>query len=428
MLGTAPPPEGIEEAPAPGMTREMRAAMTAAAVKAAKAIRYTGAGTVEFIADASEGLRADRFWFMEMNTRLQVEHPVTEMITGLDLVEWQLRVAAGEALPRSQNQIAVNGHAFEARLYAEDPARDFLPATGRLHHIRFPQLPPQRASLRVDSGVRAGDEISPYYDPLIAKLIVHAAERDAALTALAGALRATEIAGATTNLAFLIALAEDPDFAAGKVDTGLIARRHERLVARNPATGRVLATAALLAFGARACGDSRDPWSTLQGYAHFHPLTQQVRFSTEGAEIEASVRARADGLFDVELAPDGERFTLPAPAAAGRGEGSAGIARWPGHITLFADGRAHDFTVADPLARAAVAAAPGGALRAPMPGFVKLVRVAAGESVGKGQPLLVLEAMKMEHTILAPADGVIAEIVTQGAQVSDGTVLVRFAD
>ena len=159
--------------------------MTDAAVKAAKAIGYAGAGTVEFIADASEGLRADRFWFMEMNTRLQVEHPVTEMITGLDLVEWQLRVAAGEPLPRSQDEIALNGHAFEARLYAEDPARGFLPATGTLHHLRFPQLPPQRASLRVDTGVRAGDAISPYYDPMIAKLIVHAAERDAALAALA---------------------------------------------------------------------------------------------------------------------------------------------------------------------------------------------------------------------------------------------------
>jgi 3-methylcrotonyl-CoA carboxylase alpha subunit len=202
----------IEEAPAPGMTKAMRAAMTEAAVKAAQAIDYSGAGTIEFIVDASEGLRPDRFWFMEMNTRLQVEHPVTEMVTGIDLVEWQIRVAAGEKLPKKQEDIRLSGHAFEARLYAEDPARGFLPATGTLHHLRFPEAIPD-ASLRVETGVRQGDAISPYYDPMIAKLVVHSQDRTAALSALSAALSETKIAGSTVNTAFLAALAADESFA-----------------------------------------------------------------------------------------------------------------------------------------------------------------------------------------------------------------------
>src|SRR5690606_31577888 len=194
----------IEEAPAPGMTAEMRAAMTDAAVKAAQAISYTGAGTIEFIVDASQGLQPDRFWFMEMNTRLQVEHPVTEMVTGVDLVEWQLRVAAGERLPKLQDDITLNGHAFEARLYAEDATRDFLPAIGTLHHLRFPA---ETETLRIETGVREGDAVSPFYDPMIAKLVVHGEDRASALKALSDALARTEIAGSVVNTAFLAALA-----------------------------------------------------------------------------------------------------------------------------------------------------------------------------------------------------------------------------
>ncbi|MEO7939866.1 MAG: biotin carboxylase N-terminal domain-containing protein, partial [Burkholderiaceae bacterium] len=201
----------IEEAPAPGMTPALRQAMTDAAVKAAKAINYSGAGTIEFIVDASQGLKADRFWFMEMNTRLQVEHPVTEMVTGTDLVEWQLRVASGEKLPKTQDEIALSGHAFEARIYAEDAGRGFLPATGTLHHLKFPDTAPAAATMRIETGVRAGDAISPFYDPMIAKLVVHGKDRQAALSALGTALCQTEIAGSIVNTAFLAALAADAD-------------------------------------------------------------------------------------------------------------------------------------------------------------------------------------------------------------------------
>ncbi len=420
----------IEEAPAPGMTNEMRAAMTAAAVKAAKAIRYAGAGTVEFIVDASEGLRADRFWFMEMNTRLQVEHPVTEMVTGVDLVEWQIRVAAGEALPRLQNQIALDGHAFEARIYAEDPAKGFLPATGTLHHLRFPEAAPRDAELRVETGVRAGDAISPFYDPMIAKLVVHAGDRTQALTALQSALSSTEIAGSVTNIAFLAALAADPDFAAGAVDTGLIGRKQEVLVAGDPPGDDVLAMAALLASGAQPAAAGRDPWDSVAGYAHFHPLMRRTRFQSGGAELSAQVAPRPDGRFEVTLLPDGPTSVVAVPGGTLEpgGQDGIGVARWPGHVTLFSRGHAYDFAIPDPLAQAAEAAGGSATMRAPMPGLVKLVRAAAGDPVTRGQPLMVLEAMKMEHTIAAPQDGVVAEIVGEGAQVSDGTVLVRFAE
>ena len=272
----------IEEAPAPGMTREMRAAMTAAAVKAAKAIKYSGAGTIEFIVDASDGLKADRFWFMEMNTRLQVEHPVSEMVTGIDLVEWQLRVAAGEALPKAQNQIALDGHAFEARIYAEDPAKGFLPATGTLHHLKFP---PQDADLRVETGVRAGDAISPFYDPMIAKLVVHADSRTAALQALDTALAATEIAGSVTNIAFLAALARDADFAAGDVDTGLIGRKQDALVQVPPPGAEAVAAAAREAAGI----------ASPAGYRRSMGVFARLRaFPRHAAAHPAEIRRRGD--------------------------------------------------------------------------------------------------------------------------------------
>ncbi len=233
----------IEEAPAPGMTAEMRAAMGKAAVRAAEAIGYSGAGTIEFIVDASDGLRADRFWFMEMNTRLQVEHPVTEAITGVDLVEWQLRVASGEPLPAAQDDLTITGHAFEARLYAEDVPAGFLPATGTLHHLAFP------ATARAETGVRKGDTISPWYDPMIAKVIVHGPTRAVALQQLSAALAGTEVAGTVTNLGFLGALARHKGFAAGDVDTGLIARDLEALVAVPDCPAAVKALAALAAAG-----------------------------------------------------------------------------------------------------------------------------------------------------------------------------------
>lgn len=416
----------IEEAPAPGMTDEMRAAMTEAAVKAAKAIGYSGAGTIEFIVDASEGLRPDRFWFMEMNTRLQVEHPVTEMVTGIDLVEWQLRVAAGEKLPKSQDEIRLSGHAFEARLYAEDASRGFLPATGTLHHLAFPARAPEGAAIRIETGVRQGDQISPYYDPMIAKLVVHGKDRLAALAALSAALAETGVAGSTVNTAFLAALATDPDFAAGDVDTGLIGRKQDQLTVLPRPNDRVVGIAAAIAAGAsEQQAPSKDPWSSIAGYAHFHPAWRRVKVQRDGGAVQARVLARGGGRYAVQL-DDETRLELSA-GTGGLFDGHP-VARWPGHVTVFDGPVAHTFVVPDPLARADEAAAGGDSLRAPMPGLVKIVRAATGDRVEKGQALLVLEAMKMEHTIAAPHDGTIASIVVEGAQVSDGTVLVTFAE
>ncbi|MEZ5782007.1 MAG: acetyl/propionyl/methylcrotonyl-CoA carboxylase subunit alpha [Rhizobiaceae bacterium] len=408
----------IEEAPAPGMTAEMRDAMTQAAVRAAKAIGYSGAGTIEFIVDASDGLRPDRFWFMEMNTRLQVEHPVTEMITGIDLVEWQLRIAAGEPLPRQQDAISVDGHAFEARLYAEDAAKGFLPAVGTLHHLQFPESSASGTTLRVETGVRAGDTISPFYDPMIAKLVVHGADRASALEGLKEALRATEIAGSVTNIAFLDALASDPDFADGDVDTGLIGRKQDRLTTAATPTANTIADALIAASEIGTGIASDDPWSTLGSYAHFHACGRAVRILSGEDTYEGRVLRGADGSISVS----GESFS---PVKRGQ-DNHMRFARWPDHVTVFENGRAFTFNVPDPLAVAEDSAA--GSMRAPMPGLVKLVRALAGDKVTKGQPLLVLEAMKMEHTIAAPHDGTIAEIASEGSQVSEGAVLARFSE
>ncbi|RUX93271.1 acetyl/propionyl/methylcrotonyl-CoA carboxylase subunit alpha [Mesorhizobium sp. M7D.F.Ca.US.004.01.2.1] len=412
----------IEEAPAPGMTEALRKAMTEAAVKAAKAINYSGAGTIEFIVDASQGLKADRFWFMEMNTRLQVEHPVTEMVTGTDLVEWQLRIASGEKLPKMQSEIALAGHAFEARIYAEDAAKGFLPATGTLHHLKFPDATPEGATMRIETGVRAGDAISPYYDPMIAKLVVHAKDRQAALDALGAALSRTEIAGSTVNTAFLAALAADPDFAAGDVDTSLIARHQTALTEIAPPTGETIAAAAVAASGAGAAPPSNDPWSSIAGYAHFHSVARRTRLKFGEDDIAAKVSVRPDGRFQVALDKPYDDTNSHDFRAAPR------LACWPGHITVFEGAVGYTFAVPDPLARADDAAAGAGSLRAPMPGLVKLVRAAMvcsifiASRISSGWPLITASP------IAAPHDGVIAEIATEGAQVTDGTVLVRFVE
>ncbi len=411
----------IEEAPAPGMTDEMRAAMTDAAVKAAQAIAYSGAGTIEFIVDASDGLRPDRFWFMEMNTRLQVEHPVTEMITGVDLVEWQLRVASGEKLPKTQDEITLTGHAFEARIYAEDASRGFLPATGTLHHLAFPE--PDGKTIRVETGVREGDAISPFYDPMIAKLVVHGSDRKSALAKLGEALEETEIAGSVVNTGFLAALAADPDFASGDVDTGLIDCRQDALVATPAPSPRAAAFAALAASGAIDDAMDDGPWATLSGYAHFSPVEREIKFGRGGETLTASISASPGQRYSVRIGDEAQLVDLGGDAAS-----RPRLARWPGHVTVFEGAVAHVFSAPDPLDAGTDDAAGGDNLRAPMPGLVKLVRAEAGQSVTKGQALLVLEAMKMEHTISAPHDGEIAEIVAEGAQVTDGTVLVRYAE
>ncbi|MEM7731835.1 MAG: acetyl/propionyl/methylcrotonyl-CoA carboxylase subunit alpha [Pseudomonadota bacterium] len=406
----------IEEAPAPGMTPQMRGAMGQAAVRAAEAIGYAGAGTVEFIVDSADGLREDGFFFMEMNTRLQVEHPVTEAITGVDLVEWQLRVASGEGLPVAQDEMTVTGHAFEARLYAEDVPKGFLPATGRIDHLKFPQ------GLRADTGVRSGDEISPYYDPMIAKLVSHGPTRAAALRQLSDGLRRCEVAGTVTNLAFLGALAEHEGFAAGDVDTGLIARDLDGLVQENAPEPEDIALAFLAADGLLEA----EGFET--GFALWQPLSRPVRLRHGAEEISGRVRSLSADAHDVEIGD----ATVEARRVDGfwwiGGQRAAEVAVTPENVTVFA-AYGMQFDRIDPLARQADVEAGAHLIEAPMPGLVKWIGAEAGQTVEKGQRLAVLEAMKMEHALLAASDGIVAEVlVAEGAQVSAGAALVRLEE
>ena len=422
----------IEEAPAPGMTAEMRNAMGTAAVKAAQAVGYRGAGTVEFIVDASEGLRADRFYFMEMNTRLQVEHPVTEAITGHDLVEWQLRVAAGEPFTLKQEQLTIRGHAFEARIYAEDAERNFAPAIGRLAHL---ELPVDLA--RVDTGVRAGDEITPYYDPMIAKVIVHGRDRPTALAKLSRALEATRAAGSTTNIAFLATLARHPAFAAGDVDTGLIERDYAALTAVTRPDAEVVALAVLASCGllrASAAGDA-DPWVSLTAWRQWGPAELHSALVHGDARIDATIAAGPAGdrvvtstAGTVALKIDGVHGARVRYVVNGHIR-DADVVRYGVEITVYRAGEAFTFAVPDALEAIEDAATGEDRVVAPMPGLVKLVLARAGAKVAKGEPLVVLEAMKMEHTLTAPRDGSIAEVmVASGDLVQDGMVLVRLAE
>ena len=402
----------IEEAPAPGMTAQMRQAMGEAAVTAAKAIGYAGAGTVEFIVDGSDGLHPDRFWFMEMNTRLQVEHPVTEAITGVDLVAWQLRVAAGAPLPVQQDDLQINGHAFEARIYAEDVPAGFLPATGPLRHLRFPE------GVRLDSGVRQGDEISPWYDPMIAKLIVHGPDRETALRKLSQALAETQIAGTTTNRDFLYALAVQPDFARGDVDTGLIARKLDTLTQVAPLAPAEMAAAVLVATGLQ------DAPAQMRGFALWQPVLQSVQLQEGDADY--TVRYACAGPDEITLQWGDHNCTV---TRAG-GQWWIGGLRLPTAVqhgqTVTVFGPAcRQITVVDPLARAGSEAS-ADAVMAPMPGLVQTVAVADGDQVAQGDRLAVLEAMKMEHVLRAPRDGIVQTVaVTAGAQVTAGALIVQ---
>jgi 3-methylcrotonyl-CoA carboxylase alpha subunit len=405
----------IEEAPAPGMTPEMRAAMGQAAVRAAEAIGYAGAGTVEFIVDGSRGLRPDGFWFMEMNTRLQVEHPVTEAITGIDLVEWQLRVAAGEPLPARQEDLSITGHAFEARLYAEDVPAGFLPATGRLGHLSFP------ADARIDTGVRPGDAISPWYDPMIAKVIAHGPTRATALARLRAALAGTQVEGTTTNLAFLHALASHEGFAAGQVDTGLIARDLPALTAQPDPSPAEIAVAAVAAL---------EPDSgPLSGFTLWAPLEWTVTLLHGTTRTLARVATIAPGRFEVAL--DGARHSVTRDPAGWAVDGRrlpAVPRRAAGAVHLHG-ARRFRFDLPDPLAVDAAAGPGADIVTAPMPGLVKAVFVAPGQAVAKGDRLAILEAMKMEHTLAAGRDGQVAEVLAApGAQVEAGAALIRLAD
>ncbi len=387
----------IEEAPAPGMPEKMRAAMGEAAVKAARAVGYAGAGTVEFIADASDGLKADRFWFMEMNTRLQVEHPVTESITGLDLVEWQLRVAAGERLPKTQKDLSISGHAIEVRLYAEDPQNDFLPSPGKLERLKF------ASGVRVDSGVREGDTVTTAYDSMIAKVIAHDATREGAAAKLSAALGETEIAGVRTNNAFLIRSLRHPDFVAGDVDTGFIGRHHEALIPpKVEPPAEILADAAwFVVHGEVPPAATQDPWNARDGFR----LAGRARPSVEFVIGEARRR------IDVPDVPGGARVVRLAN----------------GDVAVMAHGETFALRLYDPLASGDAAGAASDRISAPMPGKVTQVLVKAGDKVTRGQPLAVLEAMKMEHTLSAPADAEVESVdAAAGDQVVDGAVIVRF--
>ena len=419
----------IEEAPAPGMTHEMRAAMGEAAVKAAQAIKYRGAGTVEFIVDASDGLRPDRFWFMEMNTRLQVEHPVTEAITGLDLVEWQIRVARGEKLPKSQQDLSISGHAVEARIYAEDAAKGFLPAVGTIGHLQFAE------DMRVDTGVAAGDTITPFYDPMIAKAIVHAPTRTEALAQLAGGLSRTEIAGTVTNIGFLVRLLEQADFASANLDTGMIDRHVEDLVTIIKTPDDVIAFMAVAVSGmAERDESSNDPAVLIGPWENWGQPRREVRLVHEGETDTYTVTRTGDSDWRVSGGALDERVTLSALMRQGDGlswtafvhgrRKAVRIARLADSITVFEEGAAHACMLPR-LERAGDAAAGGDTVSAPMPGVVKEVMASAGQAVKAGETLIVMEAMKMEMTLSAPRDGTVGEVmVDAGQQVSDGAVLI----
>jgi len=426
----------LEEAPAPGLDAAVRRAMGEAAVAAARAVDYVGAGTVEFIMEAGA-----TFYFMEMNTRLQVEHPVTEMVTGLDLVEWQLRVAAGEPLPLAQADLEARGHALEARVYAENPARGFLPSTGTLKHLRMPagvEFTVGDAAVRIDSGVREGDTITPFYDPMIAKLIVHGATRDEALATMQRALQACEIVGPQTNVEFLQRLVTSEPFAHADLDTGLIERHHDALFAprEKPLRGALALACAALLSREREALRGASPW---EGLLHWR-LNGGYRRSLAWRNVDD------DAMLSTQFAHDGGTQTLacgadaPAPYAWWHGEhereygATVGDTRVSGRVFVdgdvfhvFCGGAAFAFEWQNLLAHAAGADHGEGRLTAPMPGKVIAVLVEPGAVVEQGAPLIVMEAMKMEHTIGAPSAGTVTEVLyAVGDQVAEGAQLLVF--
>ncbi len=428
----------LEEAPAPGIDKKLRARLGAAAVDAARAIDYRGAGTVEFLLAEDES-----FYFMEMNTRLQVEHPVTEMIVGLDLVEWQLRVAAGERLPLAQEAIAADGHAFEARIYAEDPARGFLPAAGVLHHLRFPV---EGAHVRIDTGVRQGDAVGIHYDPLIAKLIVWDATRDAALGRLRGALAEVQVVGLASNVALLAAIAGHPAFAAADLDTGFIERhRHDLFPGKGPVPPLFLALACLdvllrrdreAAAAAEQSDDPYSPWNSTSGWRLNDDNVHTLAFRDGDQRNEVIVHYRRGGLLLQlpneseprtvlgEFAPDGDLL-----ATIGGMRMKATVVRRGSDLTLMLAGASHRLLFEDPAARESVQDLKEGRLTAPMPAKVVAAPVGAGEAVARGATLMVLEAMKMEHVIIAPADGTVTAVhYDVGEQVAEGAELLSFEE
>lgn len=393
----------IEEAPAPGMDSETREAVCAAAVRAAKAVDYEGAGTIEFIADASEGLRADRIWFMEMNTRLQVEHPVTEEITGVDLVEWQLRVASGEGLPLRQKDLKIDGHAIEARLYAENPANGFLPSTGKLEVFR---IDAGYAGRRFDSGFEEGATVTPHYDPMLAKLIVHDDSRDHAIESMLRMLEESFVWPLKNNMGFAYECLDCAPFRAADLDTGLIDRLGDALTGGHVSANKVAAAAERLA----------DLQNAGQDYE-----SRQMLGALTGFRLNAPVRT------EMTVFADAKAFTVSPPDSETRVAASFGIDTLGDEAVLLNDrGVTARIATAPHGGFVGAGAAGDGAILAPMPGKVIAVNVAAGDTVSAGDKLLTLEAMKMEHTLTAPFDGVVAELdAEEGGQVTDGAVLAK---
>lgn len=432
----------LEEAPAPGMTPALRAQMGEAAVAAAKAVNYVGAGTVEFIVEQPGGYeRPDqmKFYFMEMNTRLQVEHPVTEAITGLDLVEWQLRVASGEPLPLQQQDLRIQGHAIEARICAENPDNNFLPATGALNVYALPACVTfERGTVRVDSGVRQGDAISPFYDSMVAKLIVHGDTRAQALARLDEALAQTHIVGLATNVQFLRRVAKTDAFAQAKLDTALIPREQAVLFHQEP-VGLPLAAAAAVAqtLLKERASEGVDPFSRRDGF-HTHGVVQRrFEFEFGGEHAKAWLTYERGGSLHLAVG-EGETAVAGPLVFAAQADGiELQFAGQRTRAAVYAQGEvdhvftpqgATQITAIDLLAHAGEVAAEGGRLTAPMPGKVVSFAVKAGDTVAKGQPLAVMEAMKMEHTIAAPADGVVQELLyAPGDQVTEGAELLKLS-
>ncbi|WP_417804166.1 acetyl/propionyl/methylcrotonyl-CoA carboxylase subunit alpha [Thalassospira lucentensis] len=427
----------IEEAPAPNMSAELRAQMGKAAVDAAKAIGYQGAGTVEFLLDASGA-----FYFMEMNTRLQVEHPVTEKITGEDLVEWQLRVADGEHLPKSQDELTITGHAFEVRIYAEDPQNDFLPATGKLVHMRMPH---ESDHVRVDTGVYEGGEVSIHYDPMIAKLITWDVDRTSALRRMASALNDVQIVGVTTNTRFLGNIARHPAFEAGEVETGFIPMYHDDLIpVSNTPDNDALAFAALnilrtrdaeAAHFAAQSNDPYSPWHSTAGFRLNDDNHHDLILRHDGDDLAVKVHYRDHG-YVMDM-PDGSAIIAYADhdqngaihASLNNARKRATVLRDGNRLTIFRDGRTDQLEIFDPLAAAGAVEGTGGGLTAPMPGKIIAVMAETGQSVTAGDKLVVMEAMKMEHTISAPVSGTIKEVFFGvGDQVDDGAELIAITE
>jgi 3-methylcrotonyl-CoA carboxylase alpha subunit len=419
----------LEEAPAPGMSIERREAMGKAAVEATRAVGYVGAGTVEFIANQDGS-----FYFMEMNTRLQVEHPVTEMITGVDLVEWQCRVANGERVPKLQHELQLHGHAIEARIYAENPEKGFLPSIGQLIHLRTPAACAftNESLVRIDSGVSEGDVITPHYDPMIAKLIVWGEDRAQALTRMSAALAEFEVVGPSTNIAFLGRLIASQPFSTADLDTGLIERHHDELFpAPLTPTLTVLSLAAVtLTLDERAL--SADPWSLPTGWRMNSELSRAVQFSDASGEHALTLTYQQDSLvFGLANAncvvTDIQRDGAHLRCSVNRKKISAHVIRVGELFHVFHEGHHWQLLWRDPIAHAGEHEAEAGRLTAPMPGKIVSVLVAPNVVVEQGTPLLIMEAMKMEHTISAPSKGSIAELLyVVGDQVAEGAQLLTF--